>query len=240
MQQKLKKALHNEKVQTYFQPIVDKEGQVKKYEALARIIDPEDNEKILFPNEFLNIIKNSKNYEQFTKQIIKKSLEGSNKLKSNVSINLSFDDISNPEIINYLKETLKQTTHEITIEFLESEGMQDLEKTKQFCNLMHSYGAKIAIDDFGSGYSNYDYFLEIPLDIIKIDGSLIKKANDYKGYLLLESIIYYAKKSDILTIAEFVENKEYFNILKGLGIDLFQGYYFDKAKAIKDIIDDGK
>lgn len=237
IQQKIKRALNNKGLISYFQPIVDCNKNLIKYESLCRIIDPLDNSKILTPDYFLDIVQDSKNYEKFTKIMIQNAIEGSLKLKAEVSINLSFEDIINPEIIKYLEEILKnEHPYPITLEFLESEGIQDFEATKNFCEIMKKYGAFIAIDDFGKGYSNFNYFLDVPFDILKIDGSLVKKVNDYKGYLLLKSIVDYTKKLGIKTVAEFVEDEEIFNQLNTIGIDMYQGYYIDKPKPLNEIL----
>ncbi|WP_375724958.1 EAL domain-containing protein [Arcobacter sp. KX21116] len=233
LQKKIKKAFDEDGIIPYFQPIVDKNENIIKYEALARIIDTEEN-KILTPFSFLEQIKSSKNYSKFTKTIIEKSLKCTNILQKEISINLSFEDISNPEIILFLEEKLQKYSSAITIELLESEGLKDIEKTISFCNLMKSYGAKIAIDDFGAGYSNFEYFFTLPIDKIKIDGALIKRVNEYKGYVLVESIVNFCKKLDIKVVAEFVEDEKTFETLKSLGIDWFQGYYFSKPKPIED------
>ncbi len=236
MQQKIKNAMSKDNFITFFQPIVDKDKNVVKYETLVRMIDPDEKNKILTPNHFLKTVQEGKYYEKLTKTIIRKGIEGSLALKTPISINLSFEDITNPEIINYLENILKEHPYPITLEFLESEGLQDIEKTIRFCKRMKSYGADIAIDDFGSGYSNYDYFFDVPIDILKIDGSLVKRINEYKGYLLLESIVSYAKKLHLHIVAEYVEDKTIFEKLKLLDVDLYQGYYIDKPKPLSEIL----
>lgn len=241
MQRKVKKALSQDLIVPYFQPIVNKEKKVVKYEALARVIDPEEDNKVLTPYFFLDVVKDSKIYEKFTVNIIEKAIKSSLKLKKPVGINLSFEDITNPVIINYLEDTLKKEhPYPIVLELLESEGLQDIDKTIHFCNIMKSYGALIAIDDFGAGYSNYDYFFNIPFDILKLDSSLVKRVEEYTGYLLLESIVSFAKKLDIKIVAEFVENEKIFEELKSLDIDFYQGYYFDKPKPLEIIIEKDK
>lgn len=231
---KISEALLNDNVLPYYQVIVDKDKKPIKYEALARVYDKEEN-KILTPNLFLDKIKNSKYYTKFTKAIIKKALEDEKILENEISINLSYEDVINPEIIEYLENILKEHNSTITIELLESEGLRDMNKTIEFCNFVKNYGAKIAIDDFGNGYSNYEYFLSLPIDILKLDGALVKKVNEYRGYILVESIISFCKKSQIKVVAEYVENEETFNILKNLGIEYFQGYYFSKPKPLDEI-----
>ncbi|MDY3199438.1 MAG: EAL domain-containing protein [Arcobacter sp.] len=235
LEKKIKNAFLNDEIITYFQAIVDKDKNIIKYEALARIYDSFEK-KVLTPYSFLNNIQHSKNYTKFTKIIIKKAMEGESLLHKEISINFSYEDIINPEIIDYLEKILKQHKSVITIELLESEGLIDMEKTIKFCTLMKSYGARIAIDDFGSGYSNYEYFLSLPIDKIKLDGSLVKKVGEYRGFILIESIINFCKKCDIKVVAEFVEDEKTFNILKNLGVDYFQGHYFSEAKSLDELL----
>ena len=91
----------------------------------------------------------------------------------------------------------------------------------------------IAIDDFGAGYSNFERLLDFEPDILKIDGSIVKNiAKDTYSRNVVETIVTFAKKQKIITIAEFVENEEIFNILYDLGVDYSQGYYFGEPKNI--------
>ena len=237
MQQKIKKAFEQNCIIPYYQPVVDSDKKIMKYETLARIKDPDHPGVIITPYFFLNLVKDSKNYETFTKTIIETAVRDMRLLQHNISINLSFEDIINPSIMVFLEDILqKNQDFIITIELLESEGIKDIQKTIHFCNVMKSYGAKIAIDDFGSGYSNYEYFFDIPIDILKIDGSLTKRIEEYKGYILLESIVSFAKKLGIKVIAEFVENDAIFEKLKTLNIDMFQGYFISEPKSLESIL----
>ena len=94
-------------------------------------------------------------------------------------------------------------------------------------------GVLIAIDDFGAGYSNFERLLEFSPDILKIDGKLVKNiANDVYSKNIVETIVSFTKKQKIITIAEFVENEQIYNILSELGVDYSQGYYFGKPENI--------
>lgn len=237
MQQKIKKAFEQNCIISYYQPVVDSNKKIMKYETLARIKDPDHLDVIITPYFFLDLVKDSKNYEKFTKTIIGAAVRDMRLLQCDISINLAFEDIINPSIMVFLEDILKKNQDfSITIELLESEGIKDIQKTIHFCNVMKSYGAKIAIDDFGSGYSNYEYFFDIPIDIIKIDGSLTKRIEDYRGYILLESIVTFAKKLGIKVIAEFVENDAIFEKLKTLDVDMFQGYFISEPKSLESIL----
>ena len=103
---------------------------------------------------------------------------------------------------------------------------------------MKSLGCKVAIDDFGSGYSNFEHLLKMNVDYLKIDASLIKNiATDENSYKVTKTIIDFAKNLNLKTIAEFVENKEIFDIVKELGTDYSQGYYFSAPVSKPDIYD---
>ncbi|MGE3593459.1 MAG: EAL domain-containing protein [Arcobacter sp.] len=94
-------------------------------------------------------------------------------------------------------------------------------------------GCKIAIDDFGSGYSNFEYLIRLNADYIKIDGSLIKDILINKNNQeIVITIVDFAKRQGFKTIAEFVSSKEIFEKVKELGIDYAQGYYINEPKLL--------
>jgi diguanylate cyclase (GGDEF)-like protein len=234
MQRKVKNALAGDLVLNYYQPIVDAQQRVVKYEALVRMYDPDDPEKLLTPFHFLDIVRQSKNYPLLTKRVITNAFRDLAGSPYGIGINLSFDDISNPETVAFLEQLLQENEGaKVTLELLESEGLKDLEQTIRFCQRMKGYGAQIAIDDFGSGYSNFVYFFDMPIDILKIDGSLVRRVHEYRGYVTLEAIIRFARRLGMKTVAEFVEDEATFEKLKLLGVDLFQGYHFAPPKPLE-------
>jgi len=113
-------------------------------------------------------------------------------------------------------------------------GMRKLIKiNKDFIVAVKRYGVKIAIDDFGVGYSNYERLLDYQPDILKIDGCLIRDIeNSSYSLSAVKSIVTFAKEQNIQTIAEFIENEAIFNIVKELGVDFSQGYYFGKPEPL--------
>lgn len=229
IQNKIKTALETGKILNYYQSIVDADGSLIKYEALVRMEDPDKKGLILNPYHFVEIAKKSKNYPLITKQVITTAFKDFGDGSCEFSVNLSFDDIINPDISEHFEELFKKYPHaRVTLELLESEGLKDIQKTIDFCYRMKLYGASIAIDDFGSGYSNFVYFFDMPIDILKIDGSLIKRVHEFRGVIALQSIVTFARHLGIKTVAEFVEDEALFNKLKQLGIDMYQGYYFSE------------
>jgi len=231
----LQKAIMNLKVINYFQGIVNNKTQkIEKYESLVRIID--DNGKVLSPFFFLDVAKKSDYYNTITKIVLNNSFETLNKIKEEVSINLSFLDIESDfirhKIYNLLK-TNKENSKRVIFELLEDESIENFDLVKEFVNEVKKYGVKIAIDDFGSGYSNFIRLLELQPDILKIDGSLIKHIEtDELSKSIVKSIVTFAKENNIQTVAEFVENENIANIIKNLGIDYSQGYFYAKPNPL--------
>jgi len=107
---------------------------------------------------------------------------------------------------------------------------------RNFIDKVHQYGCKVGVDDFGAGYSNFNMLEALDVDFIKIDGSLIKEIDKSKTQEnIVDTIVGYAKKTNIETIAEFVSRDTILEKIKSLGIDLAQGFYFGKPIPIEDI-----
>ena len=227
----IKYALKHNNVISLFQPIIDNSTKkTVKYESLVRI----KNEKsdILTPYHFLDIAKKAGLYSNITIKVLENTFKIYNEKKIPISINLSPSDILIESIRNHIYELLKQykpLKGMITFELLEDEIIQLEHTMKEFISTVTELNAEIAIDDFGSGYSNFTRIIEAKADIIKIDGILIKDIDkDYTKQDIVEAIVNFAKKENKKTVAEFVENEAIFNTVKKLNVDYSQGYYFSK------------
>lgn len=226
---KIKNALHDNRIVCFYQPIYNnKTGEIKKYEALVRLID-EDGE-IVSPYYFLDIAKQSGLYSEITLRVIQLVFEQINKTVYDISINFTVDDIINNQTKNSLFSHLKDTqsqSNKVIVELVESSGIESYEQVRSFTKEIKSYGAKLAIDDFGTGYSNFEYLIKLDPDFIKIDGSLIKNIDKENDTLeVLKTIVAFAKSKSYDVIAEFVSTKEIQEVIEGLDIDYSQGYYF--------------
>jgi c-di-GMP phosphodiesterase len=230
--QKIKEAIQNNKVIPVFQPIVNRDQEIIKYEVLLRILS--DDDQLIPPQEFLEEAINAKQYNELMKILIDKTLHKVKQSDKLFSLNLSYNDIFNNTLIHFLEEKFtqdKQLASQIVIEILETDEIQDSMLMKKFIQKFKEYGVRIAIDDFGTGHSNLLHILEIDPDYLKIDGAFIKDIDtDPKSYALVSSTVTFCKELDIKVIAEYVHSKEIFNILHKLGVDEFQGYYFSPPK----------
>lgn len=230
LSQTVREAISNFRVLPYYQAIIDtKTSEIIKYECLARLID--STGKIVSPAIFIPIAKKIKNYNEITKTIIEKSFKNFENTDYEFTINLSIEDIVSSNMFDFIMNKLKnsEASSRVTFELLESDAIEDFVKVEHFINEVRRYGAKIAIDDFGSGYSNFSYLIKIKADYIKIDGSLIKCMDtDIKAYIVVETIVDFAKKLGIKTIAEYVCSNVIMDKVRELDIDYSQGYYISE------------
>jgi EAL domain-containing protein (putative c-di-GMP-specific phosphodiesterase class I) len=230
----VRNAIEKSDIVPYYQAIVDnKTSQVTKYECLARLID--GNGKVLPPQLFIPVAKKIKAYNILTKTIIEKSFSAFKDSDMDFSINLSIEDIMSSEIFKFIIDKLKENSEvsqRVTFELLESEAIGDFKKIERFIGEVKRYGADVAIDDFGSGYSNFSYLTKINVSYIKIDGSLIQDIDvDKNAFLVVETIVRFAKKLGIKTIAEYVWSSTVMDVVKELGIDYSQGFYIDEPSV---------
>lgn len=226
-------AINDNRVVIFFQPIYNnKNTRIEKYETLVRIIG--EAGQVIPPGLFLNVAKKSKQYIYITKAVIKEAFKYFHEKEIIFTINLSIEDILNQETVEYILEHL--TTYKIgkqvVFEILESEGIERYDEVYDFIKLVKKQGCKIAIDDFGSGYSNFNYILKLEIDYIKIDSSLIENIDvDRNSQIIVETIVKFCKKLNIKTIAEKVHSKEVFETVVNLGVSYSQGFYLGKPIA---------
>ncbi|WP_428743755.1 EAL domain-containing protein [Sulfurimonas sp.] len=233
---KLNWAIENDRITPFYQPVYDNEtNKLVSAECLIRLIDIDNN--IITPYHFLTIAKKSKLYSKLTKIMIKKSCQHFEHLDCDFSVNLSVEDMLDQEIVSYILYNIKKynVAHKIVFELLETEGIENYEEVSLFIDEMKFLGCRIAIDDFGSGYSNFEYLLQLNVDYIKIDGSLIKNLDtDKNSQIVVETIVSFAKKLDMIVVAEYVHNEAIQAKVKELHIERSQGFFLaeplDKIK----------
>jgi len=237
--QQLKLAYLDNRITTHFQPIMNlKTNTISKYEVLMRI--KKLNGKLMYPDEFLDVLKGMYLYPEFTKLIVKNSFEFFKNRPFDFSINLSYADVLNEDtkafILEILKEN-KESAKRCVFELLEYDAVLNFEEVGRFFDELHSYGVKIALDDFGVGYSNYDTIFKFDIDFIKIDGSLVESIlTSDKSKVLIESIVTVSKKMGAQVVVEYVSSKEIFEEISKMDIDFAQGYFIGKPNSSLEVL----
>lgn len=227
-----KKSLCENTFSFAYQPIVDRNtGDIPHYECLLRL--PNENSELVSAGAYIEVAERA-GLNNVVDQVVLNMAVNELKAAHNVSLTVN---ISNSGIIdsNLLQTArLLLSNHSIAkrlvIEITETSLNNDFEKTRYFADTMHNFGCKIAIDDFGSGFTSFKQLQHLPVDIIKIDGSFIKDVvYNQRDQHLVASLIEIAKNLNAKTVAEFVENGEIAKFLLDVGIDYMQGNFFSPA-----------
>jgi len=239
----IKQLLEDNKVQCVYQPIYDIQNEkISKFETLVRLYDEEADDYIS-PSFFMDMIRGTSQYIKMSRLVFKEIFETLKKYPHiELSVNLHLDDLYNQEMMNTIINHLhkyKNDAKRLTFEILEDKEIQDFARVEDIFQTLKKYGSKIAIDDFGSGYSNYIYLIKLDVDIVKLDGSLIQELMHNKSDAIL-TIKYMKKMIEGLgydMIVEFVSESEIYDDIVDLGIQYAQGYYLGEPKLISEYVD---
>jgi len=236
--EKTKSAIEENRIVTVYQPIVDKEKNILKYETLIRLHDKE-TDTLITPNYFLDTAMKTGLYYQLSSFVIFNTLNFLKESQETLSINFSYTDILHDNLLEKIENFLilnKEIGKRVIFEILENENIADYTVLTNFIKRFRKFGVKFAIDDFGSGYSNFSYLLKLKPDYIKIDGSLIKNINNSKtSYSIVKSISLLANELNLEVVSEFIDNEGVLESLKILKISQGQGFYLGKPKDTIEI-----
>ena len=231
---KVKEAIEEKRFCLHYQPIIDPiNGEIVEYEALIRMIDA--NGSIIAPSYFLPAAKQSRLYPMISQFVIDEVFKMVETTPHRYSINLSVDDIFDKPTKEFLMHKIQTSLHSnrIIFELLESEGIENYQEVSSFIAEVKQFGCRIAIDDFGTGYSNFAHILRLDVDILKIDGSLIRNIDsDTNAQTVLSAVTEFSKRLGLKTVAEFVHSKAVYEKCTELGVDYLQGYYISEPKPL--------
>ncbi len=155
-----------------------------------------------------------------------------------MAVNLSVAQLQHPEMLNMLSRALNEfdiPAGHIELEITESIAMGDMVNTMRILNCIKNMGFKLAMDDFGTGFSSLNYLQKMPIDCLKIDRAFVQTSNTKSGSEIVEMIIHLAKTLGLRVVAEGVEELEQANLLKSLSCDEVQGFYFAKPMPYPEL-----
>ncbi|WP_144394653.1 EAL domain-containing protein [Pleionea sediminis] len=227
----LHKAIANDWVVPFFQGIRDNHsGKIDKYEVLARI---KTEDEIVSPYHFLEPARMSGLLPNITKAIIEKSFLIMQHFSDvSFNINITEDDLSRRYLVDFLAGASKRHSIDpsrVTLEILEGVSASGKQSNVSQLVELKKQGYLLAIDDFGSEYSNFERIYSLDVDFIKIDSKYIKDINtNKKSYEITKAIVNFSKSANIKVVAEFVHSKEVQKVIEDLGIDYSQGYFFSE------------
>lgn len=240
MSQKVRKAISEDRMTLYFQPIFDiKKQKISYYEALVRLIEPDG--RIVGPDNFIPALESAGEMHLLDRWIIKlalKTLKNHDDL-AHIAINLSAQAFKDDNLVPTILENLKETgvnPKRITFELTESASLFNLHITQRVIAELHKLGCSFSVDDFGSGFSSFAYLKDLPADYIKLDGSFIQNLHrDQIDQTLVKSMIQVIQALGKKAVAEYVENEEILQILKDMNIDFVQGYHIGHPLPVEKL-----
>ncbi|MCG8614455.1 MAG: EAL domain-containing protein [Pseudomonadales bacterium] len=229
-------ALDNDKFTLFFQPkYCLKQKRVTQVEALLRWTHEELG--FISPEEFIPIAEQSGNIGRLTQWVFRQVLRQIRiwqdmELNIGIAMNLSAADLLNENLphqfISYLREQRIDASY-LTLEITESAVMLDPERALESLNILRDFGIKLAIDDYGTGYSSLAQIKRFPVDELKIDKSFVLRLDqNADDAIIVRSTIELGHNLGLKVVAEGVENQESVKILETLGCDTLQGYYISR------------
>jgi len=225
-------ALDQQKIIPFFQPICNAAtGEIQIHELLMRI---QMDDHLIAANDFIEEAEAMGIVHKMDYQLIEKAFHQmkSQDYQGMLFINLSPKALIVGEFVGRVQRLAKESgiaPHRIVFEITERETVSNLSLLEKFVLDIKMQGFSFAIDDFGSGYSSFQYIKRFPVDYIKIEGEFIRNMLDDEVYLaFIKSIVTLAKELKVKTVAEYVENADILAAVSELGIDYAQGYHISR------------
>ncbi len=229
----VKEAVEKKRIMPYFQPIYDLQtGEIFGCEVLMRL---EMGEEIIPAQRFIGIAEAIGLIMEMDFINMEKALELAQKTgyQGCFFFNLSPKALIIPEFLSNIRELVEKYSfppERIIFELTERETVKNLRLLEKFIRNLQDYGFKFCIDDFGSGFSSFQYIKHFMIDLVKIEGDFVVGLTNKTliDLAIIESMVALCKRLNIKMVAEYVENEEIIESLKALGVEYGQGYYFGK------------
>ncbi|MBQ0790128.1 MAG: EAL domain-containing protein, partial [Cycloclasticus sp.] len=235
----IRRALSEDLFQLVFQPVVKvSDGHVSHYETLIRMVG--DSGELLTPEQFIPVAERMGLINHIDLWVVSHIIDyiaALPKAKEEVcfTVNLSSHALQGDYLLPVLKKKLETSwisPSRLTFEITETAAVTNFEKTRLMVSKIRALGCRFALDDFGAGFSSFNYIKNFPVDYLKIDGQFTQNlVVDSADQVLVKSMIDVAHSLGKKAIAEYVSNAEIFRILKEFGVDYVQGYLVGKAEV---------
>ncbi|MFB6290328.1 MAG: EAL domain-containing protein, partial [Candidatus Bipolaricaulia bacterium] len=234
------KAIKENNFVLYAQPILELgSDNISHYEVLIRML--EGGGELISPGRFLPVAEKFGLSRDIDRWVVSETLESlpdsaRESFNHQLAINLSGQSLTDDELLNWLKrnQTLEGENFEnILFEVTETAALSNIGSANNFISALKSRGSKFALDDFGMGFSSFNYLKQLSVDYLKIDGSFIQNLpRDSMNQDLVQSIVEVAHRLKKETIAEFVEDEETLQMVKKYGTDHAQGYHIGRPQPL--------
>ncbi len=231
--QRIDQALSEDRLLAYVQPIVRlTDGGVDRYELLLRM--QSESGQVLPPSEFLPLAERSGRIREIDRWVVRKGIQLVAEHtpvvpEFRLDVNLSGRAFSDPELLGLIRSELARraaTPAGFGVEITETAAVTDMAKARDFINALRDIGCRVALDDFGSGFSSFYYLKNLPIDALKIDGSFVQQLRtNFEDRHVVRAMAEMARALGISCTAEWVEDEKTLQLLRDFGVTFAQGFH---------------
>ncbi len=232
----INRSLVSEGFIVHYQPILDiRARQVSHYEALVRMRGADGT--VVPPGMFMEVAENSSLIRDIDRCVIHQVFDKMLALFAvgkfyKFSINLSGVSINDAHLLSFIRDELSRSPmlpSHVVFEITETAAVSDFSAARTFMNAVRELGRAFSLDDFGVGFSSFNYVKQLPVDYVKIDGSFVRTLVDSPDdQVFVRALAEVARGFGKKTVAEFVEDERALNMLRSFGVDYAQGYFIGK------------
>ncbi|WP_110686057.1 bifunctional diguanylate cyclase/phosphodiesterase [Salinicola aestuarinus] len=237
-EEKIRKALAEDGFQLWQQPIMRLADQVvTHHEVLLRLPDPVTGE-IASPGWFISIAESSGQIVALDRWVLRQTLLHMRRVgdDSRFAVNLSGQSLRDEKLTEFLRNELDAhgiDARRLILEITETAAVTDFSTARYILQGLRSLGCRVALDDFGVGFSSFYYLDQLPADYIKIDGSFIQDLpENRRSQMIVKAIVEIARGLGKSTVAEFVDRAEIVDMLRTYGVNYAQGYWIGRPAPI--------
>ncbi|HKJ75203.1 MAG TPA: EAL domain-containing protein [Alphaproteobacteria bacterium] len=237
-EERIRRALDENRLKLYFQPVFELESRtVSHFEVLLRMMG-EDGE-IILPSAFLDTAERFGLIRDIDHWVLNEGIriQGESRRRGEpvtLAINLSGRHFGNQEVMDLIEDAIGRhdaDASQLIFEVTETAAVENLNQARGFIDALHRLGCRLALDDFGVGFSSFHYLKHLPVDMIKIDGSFVRNL-DQDGFdrIFIRAMTELAEGLGIATVAEFVESETVTIALRELGVNMGQGFHLARPE----------
>jgi len=236
---RIRSALDDGRMVAYRQPIMRLPGgEISQYELLVRMLHEEGAPTP--PNAFLPTAERTGLVREIDRLMVRHAIDAianSNGARIAYEVNLSARSLSDPQLPTEIASMVSEAGVDpslLVFEITETAAIANMEQARDFADALRGLGCGFALDDFGAGFASFYYLKHLPLDWLKIDGHFIRNLpRDPTDQLVVRHMVEIAHSLGLLSIAEFVEDKETLEMLASFGVDCVQGYYIGRPEPLR-------
>ncbi|MBM4055271.1 MAG: EAL domain-containing protein [Planctomycetes bacterium] len=239
----IRNALDNDRFVLHLQPVIDiSNKKIIGYEALLRMIG--DKNELILPAEFMDIAERFGLIRDVDRWVVRNAIRLATEWQFYnrgifLDINLSGKAFTDPELLEIIKQQFNTTNinpGSIIFEITETATIENMIEAQDFLAALKNMECRFSLDDFGSGFSSFNYLKHLSVDYLKIDGSFIHDLkNNSVDQHLVKAMVEVAHGLEKRTVAEFVDSEETLNLLRELGVNYAQGNYIGKPRSVTEI-----